>query len=230
MQGTQLSVKFRSATIFQYDQSLIVQLVKNPPAMQETPVRFLSWEDPLEKGQAYSLQYPWASLVAQVVKNLPAMWETWVRSLGWEDPLEKGKSTHSSVLAWRIPWTVQSMKFFRPEYFSRQPFLSPGDLPSPGIEPRSSALQAESLPAEPQGKPQNTGVSSLSLLQKIFLTQESNQCLLHCRRILYQLSYQGSPYVCTYITYCEFFWCFSGRKSICQCKRHGFDPWVWKIP
>ena len=45
-------------------------------------------------------------LVAQLVKNLPAMWETWVRSLGWEDPLEKGKATHSSILAWRIPWTV----------------------------------------------------------------------------------------------------------------------------
>ena len=44
--------------------------------------------------------------VAQLVKNLPAMWETWVRSLGWEDPLEKGKATHSSILAWRIPWTV----------------------------------------------------------------------------------------------------------------------------
>ena len=46
------------------------------------------------------------SLVAQLVKNLPAMWESWVRSLGWEDPLEKGTATHSSILAWRIPWTV----------------------------------------------------------------------------------------------------------------------------
>ena len=50
-----------------------------------------------------------ASLVAQLVKNPPAMWETWVQSLGWEDPLEKGKATHSSILAWRIPWTEQSM-------------------------------------------------------------------------------------------------------------------------
>ena len=48
----------------------------------------------------------WASLVAQLVKNLPAMLETWVRSLGWEDSLQKGKATHSSILAWRIPWTV----------------------------------------------------------------------------------------------------------------------------
>ena len=47
-----------------------------------------------------------ASPVAQPVKNLPAMWETWVRSLGWEDPLEKGKAIHSSILAWRISWTV----------------------------------------------------------------------------------------------------------------------------
>ena len=43
--------------------------------------------------------------VIQMVKNLPAMQETWVRSLGWEDPLEKGMATHSSILAWRIPWT-----------------------------------------------------------------------------------------------------------------------------
>ena len=48
----------------------------------------------------------WASLVAQLVKNLPVMQETWVRSSGWEDPLEKGKATHSSILAWRIPWTL----------------------------------------------------------------------------------------------------------------------------
>jgi len=47
-----------------------------------------------------------ASLVAQLVKNPTAMWETWVQSLGWEDPLEKGKATHSSIVAWRIPWTV----------------------------------------------------------------------------------------------------------------------------
>ena len=44
--------------------------------------------------------------VAQLVKNLLAMQETWVPSLGWEDPLEKGKATHSSILAWRIPWTI----------------------------------------------------------------------------------------------------------------------------
>ena len=51
-----------------------------------------------------------ASLIAHLVKNLPAMQETWIRSLGWEDPLEKGKVTHSSILAWRIPWNIQSMQ------------------------------------------------------------------------------------------------------------------------
>ena len=50
-----------------------------------------------------------ASVVAQLVKNSPAMQDTLVQSLGWEDPLEKGKATHSSILAWRIPWTVHGV-------------------------------------------------------------------------------------------------------------------------
>ena len=99
--------------------------------------------------------------------------------------------------------TIQSMEFSRPEYWSEQPFPSSGDLPNPGIEPRSPVLQADSLLAEPPGKPKNTGVGSLSLLQWIFPTQELNWGLLHCRRILYQLSYQGSPY-----------------KKTCKNKRH----------
>ena len=70
--------------------------------MQETPVQFLGWEDPLEKAIGYLLQCSCASLVAQLVRNPPAMWETWVQSLGWEDPLEKGTATHSTILAWRI--------------------------------------------------------------------------------------------------------------------------------
>ena len=71
----------------------------------------------------------------------------------------------------------------------------PADLPNPGIEPWSPALWADSLPAEPQGKPKNTGVGSLSLLQQVFPSQKSTQGLLHCRWILYQLSYEGSPIV-----------------------------------
>ena len=54
-----------------------------------------------------SIVSPGASLVAQMVKNLPAMWKIWVQSLGQEDPLEKGMATHSSTLAWKIPWTEE---------------------------------------------------------------------------------------------------------------------------
>ena len=53
-----------------------------------------------------TLLYSGASLVAQLIKNLPSMQETLVRSLGWQDPLEKGTATHSSILAWRILWTI----------------------------------------------------------------------------------------------------------------------------
>ena len=69
------------------------------------------------EGIGYSLLHSWASLVARLVKNQPAMRETWVWSLGWEDPLEKGKATHSSILAWRIPWTVLSMGSQRVGHF-----------------------------------------------------------------------------------------------------------------
>ncbi|CAN0506048.1 unnamed protein product [Rangifer tarandus platyrhynchus] len=80
------------------------------------------------------------------------------------------------------------------------------------------ALWADSLPSKPPGKPKNTGVGSLSLLQGIVPTWESNWVLLHCRRILHQLSYQESP---------------SGKEPACQCrkyKRSRFNPWVGKIP
>ena len=73
------------------------------------------------------------------------------------------------------------------------PCPPPGDLPNPGIEPRFPTLQEHSSLSEPPGKPKNTGVGRLPLFQGIFPTQESNWGLLHCRRILYQLSYQGSP-------------------------------------
>ena len=71
------------------------------------------------------------------------------------------------------------MGFSRPECWIGYLLPSPGDLPNLGINSRSPTLQADSLPAEPAGKPKNTGVGSLSLLQRIFLTQESNPCLLH---------------------------------------------------
>ena len=65
-------------------------------------------------------------------------------------------------------------------------------FPTQGLNPALPTLQANSLPSEPLGKPKNIGGGSLSLLQGIFQIQELNQGLLHCRRILYQLNYQGS--------------------------------------
>ena len=104
----------------------------------------------------------------------------------------------SHVRLFVTPWTVAhqaslSMGFSRQESRSVLPFLlSPGDLPKPGIKPGSPVLRADTLTSEPLGKPKNTGVGSLSFHQGIFPTQESNWGLLHCRQILYQLSYQGT--------------------------------------
>ena len=69
--------------------------------------------------------------------------------------------SHSHVWLFATPWTIQSMEFSRPEYWSVYLFPSPGDFPNPGIKPRSSTLQSDSLPAEPPGKPKSTGVDSL---------------------------------------------------------------------
>ena len=82
------------------------------------------------------------------------------------------------------------MKFSRPEYWNGEPYPPPGDFPTQGSNP--GVPNCRFLPDGSPGKPKNTGVGSLSLLQWIFPIQESNQGLLHCRRILYQLSYQGS--------------------------------------
>ena len=82
------------------------------------------------------------------------------------------------------------------------------DLPNPGIKPGSPALQVDSLPSEPRGKLRDTTLSSLSLLQGIFQTEELNQDLLLCRRILYQLSYQGSPCLCDELVICQLCCCF----------------------
>src|SRR5574341_1194318 len=88
-------------------------------------------------------------------------------------------STTPQTIALQAPL---SMEISRQEYWSGLPYPPPGDLPNLGIEPRS-ALQANSLLSEPPGKPKNTGVHSLSLLQGIFPTQELNWGLLHCRQV-----------------------------------------------
>ena len=82
--------------------------MKNLPPVQETLVWFLGQKDPPKEGIGYPLQYSWASVVAQLIKTPPAMQETWVWSLGYKDPLEKGTATHSSILAWKVPWIVES--------------------------------------------------------------------------------------------------------------------------
>ena len=95
-------------------------------------------------------------------------------------------------------------------------FPTPGDLPNPGIKPRSPALQEDSVPDEPQGKPKNTGVGSLSLPQQIFPTQGSNWDLLYCRQILYQLNYEGSLYFypCVNSMLCWWPWHYSKFLNI----------------
>ena len=102
------------------------------------------------------------------------------------------------------PGTIQSMDFSRPEYWSGWPYPSPGDLPNSGIKPRSPTLRADSSPAEPHEKPKTTGMGSLSPHQRIFPTQESDRGLLHCRRILYQLSYQGGSVININIPFPEY--------------------------
>ena len=99
---------------------------------------------------------------------------------------------HSRVQLFVTLWTATcqaplSLGFSRQEYWSGLLFSSPGDLPDPGTEPRSPALHMDYLLSEPLGKPKNTGVDGLSLLQWIFPTQESNRGLLHYKWILYQL-------------------------------------------
>ena len=100
----------------------------------------------------------WTSLVAQMVKCMSTMRETWVQALGQEDLLEKEMTTHSSILAWKIPWTRACQTplcvgFPRQEYWSGLPFPSPGDLPDPGLEPVSPALSGRFFTIEPPGKP-----------------------------------------------------------------------------
>ena len=151
--------------------------------------RILEWVDiPFFRGSSWPrdwtrisctgrwMLYHWATWKALIIKSMKGKW----KSL-------------SCVQLFVTPGTGQSMESSRLEYWSGWPFPSPGDLPNPGVEPRSATLQADSLLSEPQGKPKNTGVGSLSLLQWIFPTQESDWGLLHRRQILYQLSSQGSP-------------------------------------
>ena len=152
--------------------------------------RILEWEAfPFSRVSSQPRDWTQVSHIANRFFTIWATREVW-----------KWKS-FSRVQLFVTPWTIQSMIFSRPEYWSGEPFPSPGYLPDPGIEPRSLVLQVDSLPAEPPGKPKNTRVGSLSFLQQIFPTQGSNQGLFHCRRILHQQRHQGSPRILEWVVY-----------------------------
>ena len=121
----------------------------------------------------------------------------------------KWKSNLSSFWAWKwkllgcvrffvTPWTHTVHGILQARILDWVAYSFSSDLPNPGIKPSSPSLQVDSLPAEPQGKPKNTGFGSLSIVQWIFLTQKLNWGLLHCRQILYQLSYVVSNWCLSY--------------------------------
>ena len=95
-----------------------------------------------------------------MVKHLPVVRETQVRSLGREDSLKKEMTTHSSILAWRILWIEEPVGYSPRGHKESDtterlhlPFPDPGNLPNPGIEPKSPGIAGDSLPSEPSGKP-----------------------------------------------------------------------------
>ena len=121
-----------------------------------------SWKSTFTYLFAPALSCSRASLLAQMVKNLPTMQEIWVRSLGWEDPLEKRMATHSSILAWEIPWTEEPGKLqptesqrVRHDWATNTFTLVAARgvfscniwnlVPWPGMEPEPSVLGAQSL-------------------------------------------------------------------------------------
>ena len=177
----------------------MAQMIKNLPAMWDTCVRSLGWEDPLEifflcvlweylkiysfiKLQVYNtvllaMILGYINMLCIGVPELThpkTMWgDIHVSSLDCDHFI---KYKHVTVLT---PWTVAPRLlcpwgFSRQEYWSGLPCSPPGNLPNPGIESRSPALQADSLPWKPPWKPKNTRVGILSHLHGIFLTQESN--------------------------------------------------------
>ena len=148
-------------------------------------------------------------MLCLVAKSRPTLATPW--TVAYQDPLSMGFSRQEFWGGFPCPppifqswvsnpglphcgWILYHLSHQgRPRILEWVPVPSPEHLLNPGIKPRSPTLWVDSLPIEPLGKPKNTGVGSLSLLQLIFPTQGLNQGILHCRRILYQLSYEGSP-------------------------------------
>ena len=132
-------------------------------------------------------QFPLSVLNLWIILNCLQSWE-----LGSHNKRKKVKVTQlCPTLCNPMDWTVHGILQARILEWVPVPFSRGSSQPRD--QTRSPTLQVDSLAAEPQGKPKNTGMGSLSLLQGIFLTQESNWSLLHCRWILYPLSYQGNP-------------------------------------
>ena len=138
---------------------MVAQSVKDLPAMQETQVQFLGGKDPLEKEMAthssiLDWKIPWTEETGEgyngafYTGDINFLYQYLLLYL-----CECEWKSLSCVRLFATPWTIQSMKFSRPEYWSGQPFPSPGDLPNPGIKPRSPTLRVDSLPAESQVKP-----------------------------------------------------------------------------
>ena len=141
--------------------------------------------------------------MAQMVKNLPAMWKIWVRSLGWEDLLEKGMATHSSILAWRIPWTEEPLwatVHGVAKSRTRQQLSTMISATKHLFMSLFKVLVIQSCPTLcdfmdcslcPWNSPgKNTGVGCHFPLEGIFLTQGSNPCLQLGRQILYHCTTQ----------------------------------------
>ena len=111
----------------------------------------------------------------------------------YTDNLLKIWESESCVWLFTTPWIIQSMEFSQARILEGVTYPFSRGSSQPRDWTQVSINAGRFLPAEPQGKPKNTAVGSLSLLQQIFPTQELNWGLLHCRWILYQLSYQGRP-------------------------------------
>ena len=155
----------------------------------------------------------WVFILFQVLGNVVYVWK-------WKVKVAQSSPTLCDPVVYTVHGILQA-RILEYSGYTGQPFPFPGDLPNPGIEPRSPALQTDYLPAEPQGKPKNTGVGSQSLLQRIFLTQESNQDLLHCRQILTNWVIREAQNLCVYlIKPCTFLW---GKNFIAPF--HRWDNW-----
>ena len=137
--------------------SLVAQRLKRLPPMWKTRVKSLDREDPLEKemvthSSIRSWEIPWTEKPGKLQSTgSQRVGHDWVTELNW-----KWKWSCCGVQLFATPWTVAhqappSMGFSRQEYWSWLPFPSPGDLPDPGIKPRSPALQADALTSEPPG-------------------------------------------------------------------------------